>query len=56
MHDIATVFKESLTYMPLETLEEVRNNLETRGSKSEAVQRAILDTSIEILCRKWGCR
>lgn len=54
MLDIAAIFKEALTYMPLEALEEIRRNLEVNGNGSAAVQKAILSTSIEILRRKWG--
>lgn len=56
MFDIAPIFKEALTHMPLDVLQEVRRNLETNGSGSESVKKAILMTSIEILRKKWGCR
>lgn len=55
MYDVAPIFEEALTHMPLDDLREIRHNFETKGSGSAAVKKAILSISVEILRRKWGC-
>lgn len=54
MYDVAPVFENALTYLPLDDLREIRHNLETKGSGAVAVKKAILSISVEILRRKWG--
>lgn len=55
MYDVAPIFEEALTHMPLDDLWEIRHNFETKGSGSATVKKAILSISVEILRRKWGC-
>lgn len=56
MIDIVPMFRSAMRLMPLDALQEMRDHLETAPVATVAVEKAILDISIEILKRKWGCR
>ena len=55
--DIAPDFQRLIAKMPAAWLEDMRRNFQnSRCSSHEAVKRVVLDLSIELLRRKWGCK
>lgn len=55
MYDLAPDFRKLISQLPVCSLREMRKHLSESGNGSEAIKKATLDLSVEILRRKWGC-
>lgn len=55
MFDIAPYFRKVISEMPVCSLVSMGENLEESGNNSKAIKKVIIDLSLELLRRKWGC-
>lgn len=54
MNDIATDFRNIISQLPLDFLEEMKNNFVTHGSDSKAIKKVINDLNAEMQIRCAG--